>query len=36
MKLTDSINPIYIDMNMENKYGISKKGLLHDKIKIKN
>ncbi|MDY8135456.1 hypothetical protein [Aquimarina sp. 2201CG5-10] len=36
MKLTDSINPIYIDMNMENKYGKSKKGLLHDKIKIKN
>lgn len=35
-KLTETDNPIWVDMNIENKYGKTKKGTLYDIIKTKN
>ena len=34
--LKNEENPLWIEMNIENKYGKSKKGTLYDKIEIKN
>jgi hypothetical protein len=35
-KLTENENPIWVKMNIENKYGKTEKGVLYDKIKIKD
>ena len=35
-KLTEKVNKIWIDMNVENEYGQRKKGVLHESILTKN
>jgi len=35
-KLTEKINKIWIEMNVENEFGQQKKGVLHESIRTKN
>lgn len=35
INLSEKVNPIWIEMNIDNDYGKSKKGVLYDKIKTK-